>query len=155
MATADSPRAGGEGAGGGGGGGAGGGGSPSGSELGFSGGGAGGPMGVGALDSSAGGGGGGGGGGGWGGVGESCPYSLPGVGRGDTRETTSDSAADFGLSVSDVVSLSERILGLDRRLRSLPTHRAEFKRVVKMSAMRPLSALHSSRQVLTLLIFSA
>ena len=42
--------------------------------------------------------------------------------------------------------VSEKILALDRRLRALPTHRAEFKQIVKMVAMRPLTAVHSSRR---------
>ena len=54
-------------------------------------------------------------------------------------------STSIGLSAADVVLVSEKILGLDRRLRALPSHRDEFKRAVKTSAMRPLSAVHSSR----------
>ena len=79
------------------------------------------------------------------GFGATQPISRRGSGEG---ERLGQSVTGTGLSASDVVTVSEKILALDRRLRSLPApavHRAEFTRTVKMVAMRPLSAVHSSR----------
>ena len=82
------------------------------------------------------------------------------------RDIAVAAVAGVGLSPSDVVAVSERILGLDRRLRALPTHRADFKRVIKMLAMRhgltpyarhiilhSVSTLRHARRIILLIVY--
>ena len=54
-------------------------------------------------------------------------------------------ASGLRLSVAEVDGLASRLCALDERMDSLPVYSSEYRRCVKVLALRPLSTVHSSR----------
>ena len=61
------------------------------------------------------------------------------------REESQSMASGLRLSVAEVDGLASRLCALDERMDSLPVYSSEYRRCVKVLALRPLSTVHSSR----------